>query len=184
MALASDGVFVCNLLIRSVIEPFSSRAKLCNCGMRDASWERVVKFYHQLCSVVDERRCLAQGVSDDRSTGRRTPNALKDVLPVLTAAIVVNEFLVVAVLCNNTLDTDELTIISSCSLTVQAMVTPCLSALWVLTIASIDADGYTAVSNALPFLDAVGNGDFPSLSSWLGVRDLVISLIVLQCPRQ
>ena len=60
------------------------------------------------------------------------PNSLKDVLPVLTAAIVVNEFLVVAVLCNNTLNTDELATISSCSLTVQAMVTPCLSAIWVL----------------------------------------------------
>ena len=34
------------------------------------------------------------------------PNALNDVLPALTAAIVVNEFLVVAVLCNNTLDTE------------------------------------------------------------------------------
>ena len=36
---------------------------------------------------------------------------LSDVLPVLTAAIVVNEFLVVAVPCNNTLGT-ELTIVS------------------------------------------------------------------------
>ena len=42
MALTSDGVFVCNLLIKSVIEPFSSRAELGNCGKRDASWERAV----------------------------------------------------------------------------------------------------------------------------------------------
>ena len=64
------------------------------------------------------------------------PNALNDVLPVLTAAIVVNEFLVVAVLCNNTLDT-ELTIISFCSsgsVSVQAMVNPCLTALWDLDL--------------------------------------------------
>ena len=72
MTLASDGVFVCNLLIKSVIEPFSSRAELCNCGMRDASWESIVKLHHQLRPVVGERRRLAQGVSDDRSTGRRT----------------------------------------------------------------------------------------------------------------
>ena len=71
-ALTSDGVFVFNLLIKSVIEPSSSRVELANCGMRGASWDSVVKFHHQLRSVVDERRCPAQGVSDDRSTGRRT----------------------------------------------------------------------------------------------------------------
>ena len=64
------------------------------------------------------------------------PNALNDVLPVLSAAIVVNEFLVVAVLCNNTLDT-ELTIISfrsSGSVSVRAMVNPCPSAFWDLDL--------------------------------------------------
>ena len=48
MALTSDGVFVCNLLIKSVIEPFSSRAELGNCGMCDASWESAVELHDQL----------------------------------------------------------------------------------------------------------------------------------------
>ena len=43
MALASDGIFVCNLLINSVIV-----AELGNCGMRDASWESAVKLDDQL----------------------------------------------------------------------------------------------------------------------------------------
>ena len=71
-ALTSDGVFVCNLLIKSVIAPSISRVELANCGMRGASWESVVRLHHQLRSVVGERRCLAQGVSDNRSTSRRT----------------------------------------------------------------------------------------------------------------
>ena len=48
MVLVSDGVFVCNLLIKSVIDPSSSRAELGNCEMRDVSWESVVELHNQL----------------------------------------------------------------------------------------------------------------------------------------
>ena len=135
MALASDRVFVCNLLIGSVIKSSSSRVELANCGMRDGS---------------------------SRSSSVPTPERL----PVLTAAIVVNEFLVVAMPCNNTLCTEltivscrtlgrvlsqtMMTVMSACnapvamslleslchgttmkrSLHLHPMVTPCLSAPW------------------------------------------------------
>ena len=48
MARISDGVFVCNLLIKSVIEPFSSSAELGNWGMRDANWESAVELHDEL----------------------------------------------------------------------------------------------------------------------------------------
>ena len=116
MALTYDGVFVCNLLIKSVIEPSSSRTKLANCGMRDAGFvgelhrQPFRHLWHNTSLPTRERRSSCTH----------------------GAAIVVYEFLVVAVPCNNTLET-ELTIISSFSsgsVSVQAMVNPCLSALW------------------------------------------------------
>ena len=50
--------------------------------------------------------------------------------------------------------------------------------------ASIDADGYTTVSNALHFFDAFRNGDYSELAVWSGIRDIIIRLLVLRCPRQ
>ena len=94
MALASDGDFVCNLLIISVIEPSSSRVQLANCGMRDAS-----------------SRSSSVSFTVNLSSTTLLSQRLSDVPLVLTAAFVVNEFLVVAVRCNNTLGT-ELTIVS------------------------------------------------------------------------
>ena len=48
---------------------------------------------------------------------------------------------------------------------------------------SIDADGYTTVSKALHFFDAFRNGDYSELAVWSGIRDLIIRLLVLRCPR-
>ena len=67
---------------------------------------------------------------------------------------------------------------------VQTMVTPRVSALWDHAFASIDADGYTTVSNALHFFDAFRNGDYSELAVWSGIRDLIIRLLVLRCFRQ
>ena len=50
--------------------------------------------------------------------------------------------------------------------------------------ASIDADGYTTVSNALHFFDAFRNGDYSELAVWSGIRDIIIRLLDLRCPRQ
>ena len=45
--------------------------------------------------------------------------------------------------------------------------------------ASIDADGYTTVSNALHFFDAFRNDDYSELAVWSGIRDHIISA---SCP--
>ena len=148
---ASDGVFVCNLLIKSVIEPFQlprRNSATAGCAMRagKALWNFTINFID-----ISHTPPLSQHLSV--------------VLPVLTAAIIVNEFVVVAVPCNNTLSPrSSRLVLSVCRRWSSHASLP--SGISILS--SIDANGHTTASNALLFLAVSENGDFPSLSSGPG----------------